>query len=299
MVAQWLAWRLRLPSILLLLVFGFLVGPVSGIFGGEGTRWIDPDHLFDDLLFPIVSLFVSIILFEGGLSLKLAELRSVGRSILGLITVGVVITWGLTTGASYWLLDLDLRLSLLFGAILTVTGPTVIGPLLRHVRPSDRVASVLKWEGIVNDPIGAMLSVLVFEAILVDFESATTLVLVGLAKTVAIGTRWRTARGARPDHVSPAALDSRFSAQPARPRDGGLLLRRVQSLPARGGARRGYGYGHRAREPEHRQRQAHRRVQGEPRRAARLDSLHFARGASRPYGGDRGERGPRWIFSSR
>ena len=155
--AQWLAWRLRLPSILLLLIVGFVAGPVTGM--------LNPDKLLGDLLFPIVSLSVAIILFEGGLNLDIAELREIGRVIRNLITIGVLVAWASVTALAYFIFGFDLALALLLGAILVVTGPTVILPLLRHIKPSGRIASTVKWEGIVNDPIGAILAVLMFKMI--------------------------------------------------------------------------------------------------------------------------------------
>ena len=182
--AQWLAWRLRLPSILLLLIFGFVAGPGLGI--------VDPDSFVsNELLVALVSVFVGVILFEGGLSLQISELREVGSAVRNLATVGVLVTWVLSFLAARMLLDLSWSLSLLFGAILTVTGPTVIIPLLRFVRPTARVGSVLKWEGIINDPIGAMFAVLIFEVVSSnlggDFGAASRLVVFGLLKTLGIG----------------------------------------------------------------------------------------------------------------
>lgn len=180
MGAQWLSWRLRLPAILFLLIVGFLAGPVAGV--------IEPDALLGDLLFPIVSLSVAVILFEGGLSLDIAELREIGRAVRGLITVGVLLTWWLTTAFAHILLGLDLALATLFGAVLVVTGPTVILPLLRHIRPKARIGSTVKWEGIVNDPIGAILGVLVFEAIVAGgFQAGFTTVLVGMSRATLVG----------------------------------------------------------------------------------------------------------------
>ncbi|MEQ8787334.1 MAG: cation:proton antiporter [Pirellulaceae bacterium] len=165
--AQWLGWRLRLPSILLLLAFGMTLGAIG----------LNPDHILAEaagaegeevgprLLFPIVSLVVAIVLFEGGLTLRLSELRQSGRDVLRLCTIGVLVSWGLTAVAARWLLDFDWGLAALLGAILVVTGPTVIAPLLRHIQPERRVGSIVKWEGIVVDPIGAVLAVIVFEII--------------------------------------------------------------------------------------------------------------------------------------
>lgn len=178
--AEWLAWRLSLPSILLLLIFGFLAGPVTG--------FLDPDAMLGDLLFPIVSISVAVILFEGGMSLKLRELRHIRDTVRNLITIGALLTWVLTALAAHLLLDLMPGPAVLLGAILVVTGPTVIVPLLRQVRPVASVASTLKWEGILIDPIGAMLAVLVFEAILAGgVGEATTVAFVGLTRTILIG----------------------------------------------------------------------------------------------------------------
>lgn len=166
LAAQWIAWRTRLPGILLLLVFGIALGyyvrpdeVISKLAGGAVEN-------APSLLLPIVSLSVAIILFAGGLSLRFSELTQAGATVFWLVTVGAAISLVATTIAAQLILDFDLRVSLLLGAILVVTGPTVIVPMLRQIRPSRRVASVLRWEGIVIDPIGAMLAVLVFEELL-------------------------------------------------------------------------------------------------------------------------------------
>jgi NhaP-type Na+/H+ or K+/H+ antiporter len=179
----WLAWRIRLPAVLLLLAGGFLAGPVAGI--------VDPEWLLGDLLLPIVSLSVGLILFEGGLNLRVRDLRETWRSLLGLLTVGVVVTWAGATLAAWWLLGVPSSVALVLGSILVVTGPTVIGPLLREIRPSGRVGAVAKWEGIVIDPAGATLAVLVFEVIGATRESAagsaTMNALIGLVTTALVG----------------------------------------------------------------------------------------------------------------
>ncbi len=178
--ASWLASRLHIPSILPLLVAGFIVGPVTG--------WIEPDALFGDLLLPIVSFSVAIILFEGGLTLRVVELREIGRVVRNLVTLGVLTTWAIASAAAYLLLGLNLDLSLLLGAILVVTGPTVIIPLMRHLRPKGDVGNVLKWEGILIDPIGVILAVLVFEAILAGgFGELTTTLALTVGKALLIG----------------------------------------------------------------------------------------------------------------
>ena len=159
LTAQWLAWRLRLPAILLLLGFGFL-------FGLVGRQATDPELLIgSQLLFPVVSLAVAVILFEGGLSLRIGELRQTGRAVLGLVTVGIAVTWILTATAAVFCLGFEPAMATLLGAILVVSGPTVIIPLLRQVRPNRRIGSIVKWEGIVNDPIGAVLAVVILYSI--------------------------------------------------------------------------------------------------------------------------------------
>ena len=162
--AQWLAWRIRVPSILLLLIFGFVAGPV--------TELLPPSSLQGDWLFAFVSLSIGIILFEGGLSLRISELREVGRAVLNLITVGVLVTGALAGAAAYFVLGFNPGMAILIGAILTVTGPTVVIPLLRHVRPTGRVSTIAKWEGITIDPVGAVLAVLVLETIYVLNEAS-------------------------------------------------------------------------------------------------------------------------------
>lgn len=152
--AQWLGWRLRLPALLFLLVIGFTLG-----------QWVTPDEIFGrELLFAGVNLSVAIILFEGSLGLKLREVRDLGRPIVRLCTTTVAVAWGLMTVAAA-ALGFDWRVSLLLGAILFVTGPTVINPILRQLRPTRRVSALLRWEGIVVDPLGAILALLVYQAI--------------------------------------------------------------------------------------------------------------------------------------
>ena len=178
--AQWLSWRLRLPAIFLLLLAGFVAGGVTG--------WIDPDELLGAALFPIVSLSVAIILFEGGLSLDIAELAKIGRVVRNLASIGVVATWVLSAVAARFLLGFDWPLSALLGAILVVTGPTVIIPLLRHIRPTAKLGSAIRWEAIVNDPTGAILAVLVFNAIVVgEGQEGITAAVLGVVKALGAG----------------------------------------------------------------------------------------------------------------
>src|SRR5690606_10662439 len=174
--AQWLGWRLRLPSILILLLFGFLAGPVLGL--------IDPDSLLGEVLFPVVSLSVALILFEGGLTLRRDELPHIRGVLLRLISIGAVITWVVAALAARLILNLSWSVSILLGAILIVTGPTVIGPLLRQIKPQGQAGAAVKWEGILIDPVGAVLAVLVFEAMLAgDLSAAPGTILLGVLET--------------------------------------------------------------------------------------------------------------------
>lgn len=183
--SQWIANRLGLPSILVLLTTGFLVSPA-------GFGILLPEKLLgnDDMFFALISLSVAVILFEGGLTLKMDELREIATPLYALIFVGGLLTLSLATLAGWALLGLSLKLATLFGSILVVTGPTVIMPLLRQVRPTGRVASIVKWEGILNDPVGATLAVLVLEVIISDrpgTAGALGHILMGVSKTVVIG----------------------------------------------------------------------------------------------------------------
>jgi NhaP-type Na+/H+ or K+/H+ antiporter len=179
-LAQWAASRVRLPSILFLLATGIVAGPVTG--------WLDPDELFGDLMLPLVSLSVAVILYEGGLNLKFRELRAVGGVFFLLVTVGVLITWTIGAVAARYLLGFEWSVAALLGAILVVTGPTVIGPILRHLRLRGKVGALLKWEGIIIDPIGAALGVLVFSVVRAGADSEGLNVAVGnLGLTILVG----------------------------------------------------------------------------------------------------------------
>ena len=179
--AQWIAARFKIPAILLLLLIGFLAGPVFGVF--------DPDAVFGDLLFPSVTVAVGVILFEGALTLRIADIRGAGTVVLRLITLGVAVTIAVVAVTTHLALGLGWWLAILFGTIVSVTGPTVIVPLLRAVRPSERISQVLKWEGILIDPIGAVLALLAFEATLAEFTAGPdNNTLLGLFYTLGLGT---------------------------------------------------------------------------------------------------------------
>jgi NhaP-type Na+/H+ or K+/H+ antiporter len=161
--ATWAAARLRIPSIVLLLTVG--------VIAGAGFGLLDPDATFGRLLSPFVSMAVGLILFEGGLSLRFRDIKGNHRVLWLLVSVGVLITWFLGSASFEVFVGVPRPIAVLLGAILVVSGPTVISPILRTVRPSGGVSSVLKWESIVIDPIGAGLAVLVAEFILASDES--------------------------------------------------------------------------------------------------------------------------------
>ena len=154
---QWVAWQLRLPSILFLLLVGVLVGPTLGLF--------HPDQIFGALLFPMVSLSVAIILFEGSLSLKLNHIQGHGKTVRNLISIGFISTVILSAVAAHYFLHFDWKMAVMLGTITAVSGPTVIKPMLRSINPNQRIAKILHWEGILIDPVGALMAVLIFGAI--------------------------------------------------------------------------------------------------------------------------------------
>jgi NhaP-type Na+/H+ or K+/H+ antiporter len=174
---QWLAWRVKLPSIIFFLFIGALAGPILGL--------IDPDKFLGDLLFPFVSMGVAIILFEGGLTLKFKSVKGLTKTIYSLLTIGISLTWIIVSVATHYLIGLSWELAILFGALMTVTGPTVIKPLLKTVRPNADIANILHWEGVILDVMGAILIVLVFEFI-VSGESGENIPVV-LALVVSTG----------------------------------------------------------------------------------------------------------------
>ncbi|WP_272991273.1 cation:proton antiporter [Spongiibacter tropicus] len=176
---QWLAWRFRLPAIVLLAAAGLLVGPLTG--------WISPQQDFGAGLQAVTSLFVAIILFEGGLNLQFHELRETAKVTRRLTSVGVILAWGIGTAVAHFVGQISWGVSALLGAILVVTGPTVIMPLLKHAKLNRRTASYLKWEGIINDPIGVLLAVLVYQYMLYSGEGpAMGHVLTSLALAVSV-----------------------------------------------------------------------------------------------------------------
>ena len=210
MAAQWIAWRSQVPSIILLLVAGLLLGPVFSV--------IDPDAFLGGTLFPVVSLSVALILFEGGLDLPPRELRSTGTVVRRLITVGAVITFLVAAWGAQMLFDIGRGAAAVLAAVLVVTGPTVVGPLLRFVRPSGRTGPMLRAEGILIDPIGATAALVAFEVALTEQPGeaiSAVLGVIGLTLLAGVGIGFVAAyildhalrRFLIPDHLgNPIAL---------------------------------------------------------------------------------------------
>ncbi|MAM30771.1 MAG: cell shape-determining protein [Flavobacteriaceae bacterium] len=173
-LAQWVAWKFKIPAILPLILIGLFVGPISTFISEDGTQWIQPIWNTEKGFFPgeslfyFVSLAIGIILFEGGLTLKLGEVKKVGGVIGKLISLGSIITFFGGGVAAHYIFGLNWEISFLFAALIIVTGPTVITPILRNIPLKKDVSAVLKWEGILIDPIGALVAVLVFGFITVN-----------------------------------------------------------------------------------------------------------------------------------
>ena len=182
--SQWLAWRLRMPAIVLMLAAGLIVGPVLGLF--------DPARDIGPLMGPMISIAVAIILFEGGLTLNLHSLRDAAEGVRRLVVIGAPLGWLLSALALHYVAGLGWGAAAVFGGIMIVTGPTVIAPLLRQARLKRRPAQLLQWEAIVNDPVGALAAVLAYEVVLV-LQTATTAghavleLVVGIAVALVLG----------------------------------------------------------------------------------------------------------------
>ncbi|MGA1244091.1 MAG: cation:proton antiporter [Ilumatobacteraceae bacterium] len=176
LVAQILGWRLRVPAIVFLLAFGLLAGPVTDL--------VHPDDVFGDALFPTVSIAVAIILFEGSLAMGVAGIRTAGRTTITLLTVGSVITFAGVAVAARFVLDVEWRVAYLLAAVLVVTGPTVIGPIVKSLGLHGRLGMILEAEGTIIDPIGAIATVVVFQSF---FESSDSSVAETLLTTFGIG----------------------------------------------------------------------------------------------------------------
>jgi NhaP-type Na+/H+ or K+/H+ antiporter len=195
-LAQWVAWKFKIPAILPLILIGLLVGPIAAEYlSQDGSKWIEPIWNGEKGLFPgeslyyFVSLAISIILFEGGLTLKRSEIKNVGPVITKLITLGSAITFFGSGIVAHYIFGLGWDLSFLFAGLIIVTGPTVITPILRNIPLKRDISTVLKWEGILIDPIGALVAVLVFEFISVGGGGGfTKTALIEFGKILLFGT---------------------------------------------------------------------------------------------------------------
>lgn len=174
--AQILSWRFKVPNILLLMVFGLILGPV--------TQAVDPHEIFGSLFEVVIELTVVVLLFEGGLSLKFKELEGISSGVKRLVSYGILFNAILTTLAAYYIANLSLAVSLLLGSILVVTGPTVIIPILRQVNLGNRLNKYLKWEAIINDPIGILFTIVIYEYVIYQNSSSQLLILFSILKAV-------------------------------------------------------------------------------------------------------------------
>ncbi|EKE31949.1 Na+/H+ antiporter family protein [Salimicrobium jeotgali] len=188
--SQWIAWRYRLPAIVVMSLAGLMAGPVLGL--------MNPSESYGDLYSPVISLAVAIILFEGSLNLDFKEVRGLGRPVFRIVTLGAFIAWILGSLAAHYIAGLSIAVSFVIGGLLIVTGPTVILPLLRQAKLKPRPAKILKWEGIIVDPIGALLAVFTFEIIVFlmgDPLAPSALVTFFLAAIFAVGIGYGLGRG--------------------------------------------------------------------------------------------------------
>ncbi|RLL42829.1 sodium:proton antiporter [Oceanobacillus piezotolerans] len=188
--SQWVAWKFRLPAIVVMSITGLLVGPIFGI--------LDPQAHFGDMYGPIISAAVAIILFEGSLNLNFKELRGLGRPVFRISTLGAFIAWIAGSLTAHYVAGLSWAVAFVIGGLFIVTGPTVIMPLLRQAKLKPRPAKILKWEGIVVDPIGALVAVFAFEIITVitaDDPDGTQLLLFFAASIFAAILGWALGKG--------------------------------------------------------------------------------------------------------
>ncbi|QHI95453.1 sodium:proton antiporter [Aristophania vespae] len=165
MLAQWLAWRFRLAAIVILFALGLLFGPVFGI--------LHPSVTLGWTFRPIISLLVALVVFEGGMALDIRQLREAGEGILRLTMIALPINWILGSLAAHYVAHFDWGTAFLFGAIVVVTGPTVVLPLLRHTKLQPRIAAFLRWEAIINDPIGAILAAIILQIVILKTDNGT------------------------------------------------------------------------------------------------------------------------------
>lgn len=189
-LSQWLAWRFKLPAIVVMSIIGLLTGPILGL--------IDPKAQFAQLFDPFVSIAVAVILFEGSLNLDMREVRGIEKPVFRIVTLGAMLAWILGSLAAHYIADLSWAVAIVIGGLFIVTGPTVILPLLRQAKLKPKPAAILKWEGIIVDPFGALLAVFSFEIVqfLVLREvSGKTILFFFAASIIAVLIGWLLGRG--------------------------------------------------------------------------------------------------------
>lgn len=202
--SQYIAWRIQWPSIVIMSLAGIIVGPVLGL--------INPQETLGGLYSPIISLAVALILFEGSTSLDIREVKGISKSVYRIVTVGTFIAWIAGSLAAHFIAGLSLEISFIIGGLFVVTGPTVIIPLLRQAKLTPRVSTVLKWEGIIVDPIGPLLALFAYEIIKITssetfsvgdfipfFSGALMAVLLGLA--IGIAVSYLVGKGLIPEYL--------------------------------------------------------------------------------------------------
>lgn len=210
-LSQWIAWRFRLPAIVIMSLAGLIVGPFLGLF--------NPQQTFGEVFNPMISLAVAIILFEGSLSLDFRQIKGFKHSIIRISTIGAFIAWILGSLAAHYLAGLSLDVAFVIGGLFIVTGPTVIIPLLRQAKLKERPGTILKWEGIVVDPFGALLALFALEvvlfrnemisgnALLLFFGASILAVILGAVAGWVIG--WLLEHGFIPEYLkAPIVLGS-------------------------------------------------------------------------------------------
>lgn len=165
---QWLARVVRVPALVLLLLTGIVAGEVG---------LVEPQNYLGDALYPVIALAVGVLLFDAGLGLRVRDLGAGARGpVIRLVTLGVLVTWLLASVTAGAVLGLESSEALLLGAVVVVSGPTVVGPLLKVARPREPVRAVLLWEGVVVDPIGAALGVAILHSLFIASDEGRSLV---------------------------------------------------------------------------------------------------------------------------
>ena len=235
--SQVLASRLRIPAIIVLLPAGFVAGAL--------TSDVNPQDLLGPAFEPLVSLSVAVILYDAGLSLDMRKLKGHTRKVvIRLIVLGVLITWVLAASLAAPLLGMSRGAAVMLGIILVVSGPTVVGPLLSFVRPTERLQQVLIWEGSLIDPVGGILGALVFHAVIASTRKGPGSQLLQFAASIGVGLAGGVA-GPRCSGCCSAAPARRSARHHRAARRGDRGGGRVRRDPRRRRAHRSHFHGSR------------------------------------------------------